>query len=566
MDATKVIIDSVDRFRQRRTAPLVLELDLTEGLLDGPPADPLNAVLSMRRPRLSDVLSGLKRARTDTRVKALVVKIGTRPLGLAMVQELRQAVARLREAGKLTVAFAESFGEFGAGTVPYYLATAFERVYLQPSGDVGLTGVAIEQRFLKGALGKLGVDYQIGQRHEYKTAANTYTQDHMTEAHRESMGRITESITEQVVAGIAEGRGMEPAKVRELVDQGPFIGAEAVEAGLVDRMAYRDEVYDEVKKAAGEDSRLLYVARYARGPIAKKLPRPGEDVVALVHGNGAVRLGRSGRSPLGGGGAMGSDTVCAALRAARDDDHVKAVVFRVDSPGGSYVASDAIWREVVLTRKAGKPVVVSMGDLAASGGYMVSMAADAIVAQPGTLTGSIGVFGGKAVIGGLLEKIGISSETVGEGANAGMFSPTNAFSEAQWARVNAWLDRVYDDFVAKAAEGRDLPRERVHELARGRVWTGADAHAHGLVDELGGLEDALALARKKAGVAADAPVRVYPRLSPLERLRPAESSEDKAAALSRVRLESWGSISHLAAELGLPSYGPLMLPGSWTIR
>ncbi|MFI7047191.1 signal peptide peptidase SppA [Streptosporangium sandarakinum] len=566
MDATKVIIDSVDRFRQRRTAPLVLELDLTEGLLDGPPADPLNAVLSMRRPRLSDVLSGLKRARTDTRVKALVVKIGTRPLGLAMVQELRQAVARLREAGKLTVAFAESFGEFGAGTVPYYLATAFERVYLQPSGDVGLTGVAIEQRFLKGALGKLGVDYQIGQRHEYKTAANTYTQDHMTEAHRESMGRITESITEQVVAGIAEGRGMEPAKVRELVDQGPFIGAEAVEAGLVDRMAYRDEVYDEVKKAAGEDSRLLYVARYARGPIAKKLPRPGEDVVALVHGNGAVRLGRSGRSPLGGGGAMGSDTVCAALRAAREDDHVKAIVFRVDSPGGSYVASDAIWREVVLTRKAGKPVVVSMGDLAASGGYMVSMAADAIVAQPGTLTGSIGVFGGKAVIGGLLEKIGISSETVGEGANAGMFSPTNAFSEAQWARVNAWLDRVYDDFVAKAAEGRDLPRERVHELARGRVWTGADAHAHGLVDELGGLEDALALARKKAGVAADAPVRVYPRLSPLERLRPAESSEDKAAALSRVRLESWGSISHLAAELGLPSYGPLMLPGSWTIR
>ncbi|MET9067282.1 signal peptide peptidase SppA [Streptosporangium sandarakinum] len=566
MDATKVIIDSVDRFRQRRTAPLVLELDLTEGLLDGPPADPLNAVLSMRRPRLSDVLSGLKRARTDTRVKALVVKIGTRPLGLAMVQELRQAVTRLREAGKLTVAFAESFGEFGAGTVPYYLATAFERVYLQPSGDVGLTGVAIEQRFLKGALGKLGVDYQIGQRHEYKTAANTYTQDHMTEAHRESMGRITESITEQVVAGIAEGRGMEPAKVRELVDQGPFIGAEAVEAGLVDRMAYRDEVYDEVKKAAGEGSLLLYVTRYARGPIAKKLPRPGEDVVALVHGNGAVRLGRSGRSPLGGGGAMGSDTVCAALRAARDDDHVKAVVFRVDSPGGSYVASDAIWREVVLTRKAGKPVVVSMGDLAASGGYMVSMAADAIVAQPGTLTGSIGVFGGKAVIGGLLEKIGISSETVGEGANAGMFSPTNAFSEAQWARVNAWLDRVYDDFVAKAAEGRDLPRERVHELARGRVWTGADAHAHGLVDELGGLEDALALARRKAGVSADAPVRVYPRLSPLERLRPAESSEDKAAALSRVRLESWGSISHLAAELGLPSYGPLMLPGSWTIR
>ncbi len=566
MDATKVIIDTVDRFRQRRTAPLVLELDLTEGLTEGPPADPLGAILSMRKTRLADVLSGLKRAGKDARVKALIVKIGTQPLGLAMVQELRQAVTRFRAAGKLTVAFAETFGEFGAGTVPYYLASAFERVYLQPSGDVGLTGIALEQRFLRGALGKLGVEYQLGQRHEYKTAANVFTQDHMTEAHRESMGRIIESVIEQVVAGIAEGRGLEPTKVRELVDRGPFIGAEAVEAGLVDRMAYRDEVYDEVKRAAGEDALLLYVGRYAKGPIAGKLPHPGAQTVALVHGNGPIRLGRSGRSPLGGGGAMGSDTVCAALRAARRDEHVKAVVFRVDSPGGSYVASDAIWREVVLTRKAGKPIIVSMGDLAASGGYMVSMAADAIVAQPGTLTGSIGVFGGKAVIGGLLEKLGVSSETIGEGANAGMFSSTTAFSEAQWARVNAWLDRVYDDFVNKVAEGRGLSRERAHELARGRVWTGADAHEGGLVDELGSLEDALALAREKAGLPADAPVRSYPKLNPLERLRPADSSEDRAAALARVRLEAWGPLAHLAAELGLPSYGPLMLPGSWTVR
>ncbi|MFD0889053.1 S49 family peptidase, partial [Streptosporangium algeriense] len=275
MDATKVIIDTVDRFRQRRTAPLVLELDLTEGLFEGPPADPLGAILSMRKTRLADVLSGLRRAAKDPRVRALIVKVGTRPLGLATVQELRRAVTRLREAGKLTVAFAETFGEFGAGTVPYYLATAFERVYLQPSGDVGLTGVAIEQRFLRGALGKLGVEYQLGQRHEYKTAANTFTQDRMTDAHRESLGRITESVVEQVVAGVAEGRGLEPAKVRELIDRGPFIGAEAVEAGLVDRLAYRDEVYDEVRKAAGEESLLLYVGRYAKGPIAGKLPQPG---------------------------------------------------------------------------------------------------------------------------------------------------------------------------------------------------------------------------------------------------------------------------------------------------
>ncbi|WP_214409493.1 signal peptide peptidase SppA [Sphaerisporangium fuscum] len=563
MDATKAIKETVDRFRQRRTAPVVLELDLTEGLTEGAPADPLGAVLSMRKTRLADVLDGLRRARRDPRVKGLVVKLGGRPIGLAMVQELRTAVVQLRAAGKLTVAYAETFGEFGAGTVPYYLASAFEKVYLQPSGDVGLTGISLEQRFLKKALDKVGVEYQIGQRHEYKTAANMYTQDHMTEAHRESAARIAESVIEQIVAGIAEGRGLPPERVRELIDKGPFIGAEAVEAGLVDRLAYRDEVYDEIRQ---EGDLLLYVSRYARGAITKKIPHPGERVVALIHGNGMIRLGRSGRSPLGGGGAMGSDTICAAFRAARRDDNVKAIVFRVDSPGGSYVASDAIWREVVLARRAGKPVIVSMGDLAASGGYFVSMAADVIVAQPGTLTGSIGVFGGKPSIGELLGRIGVTSEAVDVGANSGMFSPSRAYSEPQWARVNAWLDRIYDDFVGKVAEGRGIDRDRAHELARGRVWTGADAFGGGLVDELGGLEDALALARSRANLPRDASVRTYPRMHPLERLRPPESSEDKAAALTRIRLEAWGPLTRLAAELGLPSYGPLMLPTWWTIR
>ncbi|MFI6597897.1 signal peptide peptidase SppA [Nonomuraea sp. NPDC050536] len=560
MDAGKVIFETVDRLRQRRTGPLVLELDLTEGLTEGPPADPLAALLSMRRPRLSDVLAGLKRARQDSRVKALIVKIGGN-LGLAMVQELRQAVVQFRASGKLTVAFAETFGEFGNGTVPYYLASAFERVYLQPSGDVGLTGVALEQRFVKGALGKLGVGYELGQRHEYKTAANTFTQEHMTEPHRESMTRIVESVVEQMIAGIADGRRLDPEKVRELIDRGPFIGSEALEAGLVDGLAYRDEVYDEVKKAGGADTHLQFVSRYQRGAAVRKLPHPTAPSIALVHGNGQIRMGRSGRSPLGGGGAMGSDTVSAALRSARRDEHVKAVVFRVDSPGGSYVASDTVWREVVLTRQV-KPVIVSMGDLAASGGYFVSMGADVIVAQPGTLTGSIGVFGGKPVLSELLDKIGINSEMVAEGANAGMFSATRAFSPEEWERVNAWLDRIYDDFVGKVAEGRKLTRDRAHELARGRVWTGADAHERGLVDELGGLEDALAIARKRASLPDGAPVRSYPRLHPLERLRGPESSEDKAAALARIRLESWGPLARLSADLGLPLAGPLALP-SW---
>ncbi|MEV0827535.1 signal peptide peptidase SppA [Nonomuraea rubra] len=565
MDAGKAIFETVEKLRQRRTAPLILELDLTEGLTEGPPADPLAAVLSMRKTRLADVLSGLKRARQDSRVKALVVKIGGQPLGLAMVQELRQAVIHFRASGKLTVAFSESFGEFGGGTVPYYLATAFERLYLQPSGDVGLTGVAMEQRFVKGALGKLGVGFEAGQRHEYKTAPNTFTQDHMTDPHRESMARIVESVTESLVAGIADGRRLDPGKVRELIDRGPFTAAEAQEAGLVDGLAYRDEVYDELKRSAGDDAHLLYVGRYAKAAAVRKLPHPMADAVALVHATGMIRTGRSGRSPLGGGGAMGSDTISAALRAARRDDHVKAVVFRVDSPGGSYVASDTVWREVTLTRKV-KPVIVSMGDLAASGGYFIAMAADVIVAQPGTLTGSIGVYGGKPVFSELLEKAGINSEMVAEGANAGMFSTSRGFSPEQWDRINAWLDRIYDDFVGKVAQSRDLSRERTHELARGRVWTGADARANGLVDELGGLEDALAMARKRAGLADDAPVRTYPRINPLERLRGPESSEDRSAALARIRMDAWGPLARLSAELGLPAVGPLILPGWYSIR
>ncbi|MFI9592142.1 signal peptide peptidase SppA [Nonomuraea sp. NPDC052265] len=565
MDAGRAIFETVDKLRQRRTGPLVLELDLTEGLTEGPPADPVAAVLSMRKTRLSDVLSGLRRAGRDSRVKALVVKLGGNPLGLAMVQELREAVTRFRASGKLTVAYAETFGEFSGGTVPYYLATAFERVYLQPSGDVGLTGVAMEQRFLKGALTKLGVEVEAGQRHEYKTAVNTFTQEHMTEPHRESMTRIVESVAEQLVRGIAEGRGLDPGKVRELIDRGPFTASEARETGLVDALAYRDEVYDEVRRAAGGEAHLLFVSRYARSAAVRKLPHPMADSIALVHGSGQIRSGRSGRSPLGGGGAMGSDTISAALRAARRDEHVKAVVFRVDSPGGSYVASDTVWREVTLTRRV-KPVIVSMGDLAASGGYFVAMGADVIVAQPGTLTGSIGVYGGKPVMTDLLQKIGINTELVADGVNAGMFSTARGFSPEQWDRVNAWLDRIYDDFVGKVAQSRDLTRERVHELARGRVWTGADAQANGLVDELGGLEHALGLARERARLTDDAPVRVYPRLNPLERLRGPESSEDKSAALAGMRLDAWGPLARLSAELGLPAAGPLALPGWYIIR
>ena len=269
---------------------------------------------------------------------------------------------------------------------------------------------------------------------------------------------------------------------------------------------------------------------------------------------------------------MGSDTIAAALRAAAGDDRARAIVLRVNSPGGSYVASDTIWREVVRTRAAGKPVVVSMSDVAASGGYYISMAADVIVAHPGTLTGSIGVFGGKAVLTDLLGRAGVSTDAVRQGEHAQIFSATHPFSEAEWQRVNTWLDRIYADFTSKVAEGRRLTTTRVHEIARGRVWTGADAARNGLVDELGGLELAEQIARRRAGLPPDAPVRPYPRINPLDRLRPAESSEDRPAAAVRLGsglaevADAWGPVAQFAARLGLPAGGPLLLPGNWTIN
>jgi protease-4 len=570
-DATRIAA-SFARMRQRRTGPLILELDLTDGIAEGPPQDPVSALLTIRRMRLPDLLEGLKRASTDDRVRALVVKVGGSRIGLAKIQELRAAIQDFRRSGKLTVAWAETFGDFVRGNLPYFLATGFDRIYLQPSGTLGLTGVAVEQVFLHGALEKVGIDFQTAKRHEYKSAPDQLTETGFTAPAREAAARLTESVTEQLAAAIAESRNKTPEQARALLGQGPFLAQQALADGLIDGLGYRDEVYDRVRKEAGLDATLLYLHRYQRSHALTDLPRrlqrtPRERFVAMIYAHGAIRHGRSGRGP--GSGGMGSDTVSAALRAAAADERARAVVLRVNSPGGSYTASDVIWREVVRVRAAGKPVVVSMGDVAASGGYFISAPADVIVAQPGTITGSIGVFLGKPVLREAFDRAGVSTDTVAEGANATMFSSSRPFSTAEWDRINSWLDTVYADFTEKVASGRRMTAERVHELARGRVWTGADAVANGLADEAGGMAEAIAIARKRAGLREDAPVRVYPRLGPLDQLRPAESSETRPAAarfdVTALFADGWGPAWQFAAAAGLPPYGPLMLPGTWRI-
>ncbi|HUC59187.1 MAG TPA: signal peptide peptidase SppA [Streptosporangiaceae bacterium] len=587
------ISNSFLKLSRQRTAPLILELDLTDGLMETRPSDPLAAVMGRHQPTVTDVVNGLRLARADDRVKALVVKLGGRPIGLGLVQELREAVSRFRETGKPTYAWAETFGEFSAGNLPYYLATAFETVYLQPSGDLGLTGLAVERLFLRGSLDKLGVSFEVGARHEFKSAAEQITEREFSAPAREATERMAESVTEQLVKAIAEKASLTAEQARDLVNQGPYLAEQAKAAGLVDELGYRDEVYAAVRKRvkSKEQTVLLYLARYQRfreltsrlTQLSTRGPRP-QPAVALITATGAIRRGRNGRGgPVGGGSMLGSDSMTAMLRTAAADQNVKAVVLRVNSPGGSYIASDSIWREVVRTRNAGKPVVVSMSDVAASGGYFISMAADAIVAQPGTITGSIGVISAKPVLSEAFGKIGVSADSIVLGRHAAMFSTTHPFTEEEWQIVDAWLDHIYADFTGKVAAGRGLSAERVHEIARGRVWTGADALGLGLVDELGGLEEATAIARRRAGLPASAPLVHYPRLGPLDRIRPASNSEDRRAAVALTSpladlagaagaalladvTENWGPVWQAALSCGLPAAGPLLLPGTWTFQ
>ncbi|GAA1152602.1 signal peptide peptidase SppA [Kribbella jejuensis] len=546
----------------------LLELDLTRGVLETPPASPIAAFRARHLPTLRELVGALRKGARDDGVVGVVAHLGGHRLSLAQVQELREAVADFRTSGKPAVAWTESFGETGQGTVPYYLATAFEEIWVQPSGDLAITGVTVQAVFIRGALDKAGVIPQFGKRAEYKTAADTFTEREMTEPAREMASRLAESAYEQIVEGIAVRRRLDTAKVRELVDSAPMPAQAGLDAGLVDRLGYRSDVYDELEKQLQYDDRLLAERYIRRGPrtleeVRKTLPWPQKPLVAVVRVTGGISVGRNSNSPMGGPGS-GSDTVGAALRAVADNDHVKAVVLRVDSPGGSYVASDAIRNEVLRLRSTGRPVIASMGGVAASGGYFVAMPADVIVAQPGTITGSIGVLTGKGVVRDALGRIGISREAVSEGANAEMFSAQEEFTEEQWARLEEILDRIYKDFVAKAAQDRGLPEERLESLARGRVWTGADAHSHKLVDELGGFQHALTLACNRAGLDRDEiAVTSVPHRNLLSQLKAPTTTDDLAVSAAPLTLD--GLTTGLYNALGLPHAGVLRMPFSWEI-
>ena len=454
-------------------------------------------------------VEALRRASRDDRVRAVLLMPSTLNVPYwGKVQEMRDAIVAFRKSGKHVTAFLE----FG-GDREYYLASAADRVFLMPTSSLDLTGVASYEMFFRGTLDKIGAYPDFVHIGDYKTAPNQLTQKGFTPAHREMAQSLNRDMYDQLVAGIADARKKSEDEVRDLLDKGPFVAKEALDAGLVDDLAYEDELDDRVPELGdGKATRRMEGGDYQR-TRPQSVGLRTRSRIAVLYVVGTIVSGRSGFDGVNGS-VVGSETIIDQIRKIRDDASIKAIVLRIDSPGGSSVASDVIWRELKITRDENpkRPIVTSMSDLAASGGYYIAMPTEAIVAQPGTLTGSIGIFGGKMVIGGTLDKVGVTTEAVVSGANAGIYSPFAPFTPAQREKVASFMDDFYKNFLTKVAESRKSTPAAIHAVAQGRVWTGRQALGHGLVDALGGLDAAVALAKEKAKIPANEDVQlvVYP--------------------------------------------------------
>jgi protease-4 len=498
------------------------------------PDDVVGQLIDRDEPTVRGFVESLRLAKRDPRITSVLLMPGSLDSPYwAKVQELRDAILDFRKSGKMVVAYLEYGGDR-----EYYLASAADRVYLLPTSSLDLTGVASYEIFLRGTLDKFGAYPDFLQIGAYKTAVNQLTQKEFTAAHREMTESLNGDMYEQLIRGIASARKKTEGEVRQLVDQGPFLPEEALRDGLIDGLAYEDQLDDRVPqlRQAGE-MRRVEGHDYARVTPRSLGERPASRI-AVVYASGVIASGKSGYDP-GNGAVVGSDTFAEQLRRVRDDNTIKAIVLRVDSPGGSSVASDVMWRELVITRdqKPSRPLITSMSDLAASGGYYISVPGQVIVAQPGTLTGSIGIFAGKVVIDGTLDKVGVSTETVKSGKNADINSPFSKFSPDQRAKVGDYMQTFYRTFITKVAEGRHSTPERIDALGQGRVWTGAQAKDRGLVDMLGGLATAIDVAKQRAHIPADEDVEIV-EYSPRRSLYEAISELGRSSSALGV----WGAL------------------------
>ena len=458
--------------------------------------------------RMGDSL--LQRAKEDKTVKGVILKLNAGGYSMGRTQEMRDAIVDFRASGKKVICYMEL-----AGNMDYYLAAACDEIILNPAGYLTLYGFRSEPTFYKGLLDKLGIEAELYHVGKYKSALEMFTREGMSQAYRESLNSLLNDLSDQMVSGIAEGRSISPTEVRERIDAGPYSAREALDAGLVDALVYEDQLDGSAEQLFGEKAAKLSAKEYGRGEDHeydwREKPR-----LAVIYASGTIAPGKSmfseGRiqnswriqdSPLLPlPQIMGSETITEAIRRARKDSSIKAIVLRIDSGGGSVFASDLIWREVLLAQKE-KPFIVSMADMAASGGYYIACPADVLLADPGTITGSIGVIAGKFSLSGLYEKLGIKKEIIKKGKNSDIYTLYSGFSDEQREIINRQIQEIYDDFVAKVAQGRNMSVDSVESLAQGRVWTGKQAKASGLVDELGGLQMALSIAKLKAGLSPD---------------------------------------------------------------
>jgi protease-4 len=446
----------------------------------------------------------IRKAKTDARISGILLKPG----GLnspfwAKVQELRGAIADFKTSGKPVNAWLEYGGDR-----EYYLASIADHVYLLPSASLDLTGVASYEVFLRGTFDWIGTYPDFLHVGDYKTAVNTYLEKTFTPAHKEMSESLNHSQYDQLVRGIADARRKSEAEVRALIDQGPFQPVDAISGGLIDDVAYEDELDDVLPML--REAKYVEAEDYATASWEKTGVRR-RSKVAVINAAGVINSGRSGFDPMNGA-VVGSDSLVKYIREARADRSIKAIVLRVDSPGGSSTASDVIWRELTISRENRRPVIVSMSDLAASGGYYIALGGDAIVAQPGTLTGSIGVYTGKFVTTGTLDKLGANIEATSSGKHAEIYSPDRRFTPEERKKIEESMQNVYDQFIERTAAARHMAPEKVDEIAQGRVWTGEQAKQLGLVDELGGLYKAIDIAKQRAKIPTDEEVDlvVYP--------------------------------------------------------
>lgn len=478
----------------------VLTLRVTGSLPDYTPDDPFKRIFGGPDQSLTGFVMQFKKAKVDRRIKAILLDVNMSGVGWGKAEEIRDAIIDFRTSGKPVYAYLE----FGLNK-EYYIATACDKIIVPPPGELFINGLAADVMFFRGSLDKLGIYPDIYQIGKYKSAGDMFTQKEMTDAHREYINSMLDDLFNRYVNTIAEARKKSPEEVRSLIDQAPYNAQQAKDAGLIDEAIYRDELENQLKKLLGykeTDTLAAVRAHDYRDVSPESLGLNKGERLAVIYATGGIESGSSQNSPSGEQ-SIGSDTVAKALNDAAADKSIKAIVLRVDSPGGSGLASDIIWR-AVETANQKKPVVVSMSDVAASGGYYISASATKIIAQPSTITGSIGVVAGKPVMRGFYDWLGLSNEYVLRGKTAGMFRATEKFSDEERAKFEEWIRTTYyRDFVPKVAKGRNRDAEYVDSIGQGRVWTGAQAKERGLVDEFGGLDKAIDVAKQLAKIPAD---------------------------------------------------------------